>query len=183
MCEADMNEDETILAEVVRQKRTLGIKCKKFSGSITAEVMRSHLREHGFSLSPRDVFIRGVDAELDLLVLAPTARPAYQLLYDPAHVTAVLEIKNHGSFGQQTIDTTRRVFDKVKAVAPGALCLYVTLREREGYKHAVTPENLGYPAFTMFLHKGSAKKAETWRTGQWESFIEQLQQHVSQFGD
>ena len=169
-----MEEDEAILREVEQQKQAFGTTCRKLCGALTSEILRSHIVSHGFTVSPRDVFIRGLGAELDLMVVRPGATPTLGVVYEPSDVLAVLEVKNHGAFGPQTAENTRHVFDRVTKVAAHVFCCYLSLLERKGYPHAVTDHALGYPAFTMFLHSGSGRREIRTSTGDWNRFLAEL---------
>lgn len=171
-------EEEAILQEI---EKTLNIfnfnnvktNAKKFSGAITTEVIRQHLMNHNFSVSNRDVFIHGIKNEVDLLIAKPSAKPKYGILYEPKDVLAVLEIKKLGSFGQKTIVTVQNLFNSIKEIAPHALCCYLTVLERHNFRQSVNPENLGYPAYTLFNYKGdNIHKRHS--TTQWNDFIKRL---------
>jgi hypothetical protein len=160
-------EEDDIFQEVEKAKRSFGIVCNKFSGALTVEVIRKRLEGHGFCVSSRDVFIKGVNSELDLLIVKKSAVPRQDIIYEPSDVVCALEIKNHGAFGEKTTIDIKKSFGEVKSKNPDILCCYITLLERETYKNKVTPEKLGYPAYTMFYYKGKNR----WATGDWEKFL------------
>jgi hypothetical protein len=163
-------EEEQIFEEVEKAKASFGIVCNKFSGALTVEVIRQHLEKHGFCVSSRDVFIKGVNSELDILVVKKPAAPKHGIIYEPSDVVCALEIKNHGAFGEKTTLDLKETFREIKSKNPGILCCYVTLLERETYKNKVTSEKLGYPAYTVFYYKGKNR----WATGDWTKFLEEL---------
>jgi len=90
---------------------------------------------------------------------------------------AALEIKIYGAFGEATRQRVRRMFRAITAANPRIFCACVTLLERKGYKWAVSEASLGFPAFTLFFHRGSG-----WRgieaTGDWGRLLEELQHAV-----
>jgi hypothetical protein len=60
--------DQEILESINIAKRDFGMKCYKYAGAITVEVLRLALQHYGFLVSERDVFICGVPFEIDLLM-------------------------------------------------------------------------------------------------------------------
>jgi len=62
---------QKILEEINRAKNTFGVKCAKYTGSLTVEIIKNELSllfsSNEIEISPRDVFIRGVPLEIDLL--------------------------------------------------------------------------------------------------------------------
>lgn len=137
---------------IFQGKKEFGVKCKKFVGALTVEMLKSALEEHDIPLSPRDVFIRGVSVEIDLIV-PKKGNPKYGFLYEPEDVQAALEVKELGSWGQQTINQIRKNFELIRQIRNDIYCAYVTITERKDFKWAVTTENLGFSAYTLFWHK------------------------------
>jgi hypothetical protein len=167
-------EENLIFSEVEQAKKSFGRRYKKLSGALTVEVLKSHLEKNGFFVSNRDVFIRGVDSEIDLLVIRRNATPRYNLIFESDDVVAALEVKNYGSFGKDSISQIRTAFDKIKSQNTNIFCCYITLLERESYKYRITSKMLGYPAYTIFFHKGEGKKIQLINTGEWDKFLNDL---------
>ena len=93
--------------------------------------------------------------------LGALGRPAGAALalavLDPFKITdvlAALEVKELGSWGEQTLNQIRRNFGLIRQIRDDIYCAYITLTERKGFKQAITKENLGFPAYTLFWHKG-----------------------------
>lgn len=107
--------DATLLDQINRAKEDFGTKCSKYAGAITVEFIRRALREHGISASPRDVFIKGVPIEIDLLIPKASTSPENGILYRPEDVLIALEIKNSGAFGEATIRRIKNNFDNTTA--------------------------------------------------------------------
>lgn len=147
-------EQNELFTSIIQGKKDFGVKCKKFAGTLTVEMLKRVLEEHGIPVSPRDVFIRGVGIEIDL-ILTKNKSPRYGLFYEPEDVLAVLEVKELGSFGEQTINQIRKNFELINKIRDNINCAYITLTERKGFKWAITTENLGFPAYTLFWHKGN----------------------------
>lgn len=49
---------------------------KKFGGAVAIEILRATLDEKNIPTSRRDVFIRGIPLEIDLLILTNNAAPS-----------------------------------------------------------------------------------------------------------
>jgi hypothetical protein len=169
-----IRDEHTLLQGVEESKQAFGVKCGKFSGSVTVQLLRSALQEAGIDVSSRDVFIRGVSVEIDLLVPKRNATPDAELVYDPSDVLAAIEVKNSGSFGDGTLESTRKCFARIRAANPNIECMYVTLMERKGFKWAATRENLGADVYTLFWHSGSAKTRRYEATGDWARLVNSL---------
>ncbi len=155
-----------------------GIKCAKYTGALTVEVIKNELEKQGIRTSPRDAFIKGLNIEIDLIIPRKGVEPKHGVHYQPQDVLAVLEIKNAGSFGEQTIRTVKNNFQRVHGLNNKIYCAYVTLSERASYPWAVTDANLGFPAFTLTWHSGSGKKFTVTPTGDWDKLIEKLREIV-----
>jgi hypothetical protein len=86
--------------EIVRQARNASkgfqLKCTKVSGAMAAELIKKVLADEGIPTSARDVFIRGIPLEIDLIVPRRGQKPSLGLLYEPQQVAAALEIKKDG---------------------------------------------------------------------------------------
>jgi hypothetical protein len=169
-------EDQKILDDIIVAKQDFGMKCPKYAGAITVEIFRSALQKIGFIVSERDVFIRGVPFEIDLLIPSFTAKPKNRILYEPFEVMVAFEIKNTGMFGELGVKAIRRSFAQIKSVNEKIECIYLTLTERPSYKWAVTTEKLGLvgEAFTLFGHSSSEKKMVYTSSGDWQKFINKL---------
>jgi len=56
--------------------------------------------------------------ELDLVISKPGAEAELDLLYEPADVTAVLEVKASGKIGRGALDNVRHTFAAIRAAHP-----------------------------------------------------------------
>lgn len=173
-----MGDEHDLLKRVQAAKQAFGVKCHKLTGSVTVEVLRSAFLESGITVSSRDVFIRGVPVEFDLLIPAPTAVPTDGVVYDPSQVIVALEIKSAGSFGDDMLTSIRRAFGLVHQANPRIYCAYVTLAERKDYRWAATDANLGAATFTLFWHNGSEKAPRYDPTGDWARLVRALKSQV-----
>jgi len=163
--------DSFILEEVRQRKSDCGPKCSKYRGALAVELIRSALRQEGLFVSDRDVYIKGIPLEIDLLILKSDSSPANHILYNANDVLAILEIKNRGSFGEVSIKQIRENFNLIRSSNDNIECLYVTISERETYRWKVTPENIGSPVYTLFWNTGTEDKLKFERTGEWDTLI------------
>jgi hypothetical protein len=151
-------------------KDAFGLECTKFAGAITAEWLRQALKVHGIPISRRDVFIRGVPIELDLVIPKGPGSGILDLLYEPADVAAVIEVKTHGIIGKPALDRVCKTFADIRGSCAGIRCAYVTLTERDSYRWKATSENLKADVFTLF-YDNSDRGDPPMPTGDWERFI------------
>jgi len=102
--------------------------CTKFEGHVAVEILKDALAEERIETSVRDVFVRGLHIEWDLLVPRAGAAPAFNgLLYDPAQVKCAVEVKLSGICGGvQTLDRIRKNFAAASAL--GVPCIHLLLR-------------------------------------------------------
>jgi hypothetical protein len=171
---AAMDEHE-LLALITTTKVDFGAKCKKFAGALAVELLKEALQRNEIVTSARDVYIETVPVEIDLLIPKRSAVARHGILYRPEDVSVAFEVKNSGSFGEDTIKQTGRAFGLIRTANPSIRCVYITLHERRGYKHMVTEENLKHPVFTLFWYKGSSEKNRTFEaSGDFAKLIESL---------
>lgn len=166
-------EEDIIRDEVEKGEISFGIKSKKFSGALMVEVLKSHLEKVGFSVSNRDVFVRGVKAEIDLLVIRKEAVSQYSLIYDPNDVVAAFEVKRSGSHGEQEVYNLKDTFDRIKEKNSDIFCCYITLKERKNYKYKITSEKLGHEAYTLFSYEREGEGLKK-NKGEWDKLLGKL---------
>jgi hypothetical protein len=148
-------------------------KCNKFAGAVATEILKEALASEGIPTSVRDVFIKGLPIEWDLVVPRAHAAPALNgLLYESSDVVCALEIKLSGLHSQEDVPRMSQKFERAKSL--GISCVYVTIGERETYRHRATSENLGFPAFTLMWHR-----AEPVDTGDWKKLLSFLKTQIS----
>jgi hypothetical protein len=160
-----------VLDAVNRASSEFGATCGKFKGAFLVEFVRGILAEDGLNVSSRDVYIRGVPVEFDLLVLKPGAQPNCAIFYDPSDVLAAIEVKNSGAFGEQAIVRLKECFLLVKACRREILCVYLTLEESVGCAYAPRDDKtIGGPAYTLLWWHG-VKKGGYEDRGDWSRFL------------
>jgi hypothetical protein len=149
-------------------------KCGKFAGAATVEIVKKALADEALPASVRDLFIHGLPVEWDLVVPRSLAQPSLNgLLYEPADVACALEIKLSGLHGKE--DAPRIAYNFERAKALGVSCAYVTLGERESYRHKASEENLNFPIFTITWHTSNTQTD----TGDWGRLLTFLRGRLS----
>jgi hypothetical protein len=123
-----------------------------------------------------DCFVLGIPIEVDFLVTRRGAKATWGLLYSPDDVRVALEVKQLGAF-PSTIKKVRRNFRHLSVHCPRLACAYVAIKERKGYKLAVTKAKIGYPAFALAVYRHPAKEFEL--TGGWERLLAFLRQTLN----
>jgi len=136
-----------------------GMKANKFIGALTIELVREKLIKEGFNMSNRDVFIKGIPYELNLIILKKCEKAQKNLLYEPGQVIAVLEIKFRGIYGESDIKNIRKVFNSIKKVNRKIKCIYLTISENTRYKYWPLQRKLGDFSFSLLTRKTNLEKA------------------------
>jgi len=160
-------------ASLPRESRKSG-KLNKFGGAAAIQILREALGDEGIVTSQRDVFMRGVKAEVDLIVPHAGQKPFLDLLYEPNQVVAALEVKKSGIYREKALEKTRNDFARLKEA--GIPCAYVTFEERRNFQRRATCENLGVPCFTLAWHKKADGPLEP--TQDWEGLVKFLREAV-----
>jgi hypothetical protein len=174
-----------VLNEINKSLRRFGeVKAglrRKLTGALTVEVVREHLLREGLTTSQRDVFIRGLTPEIDLLLPSAGARPEHDLVYEPEDVCAVLEIKYSGVYDRQVIPRLRRCFAAIQLKCPKVYCACVVVHERQGFPYAAKSEDLGYDVYTLHWWSGTRQNAQ-YTAGEWEKLVAKLRRCLSAGG-
>ena len=168
--------DREILNAITGASNEFGLKCKKFTGAFTVEIVRYVLAGEGFNVSGRDVYIRGIPIEIDLLIARQGVTPERGILFNKEDSMVALEIKSRGTFGEASIKSIARNFNAIREASRGTRCIYLTISDRESYKYKATKENIGASVYTLFWHSGPEENLKFMPTGDWERFIQELRQ-------
>lgn len=151
-----------------------------YSGAVAVEVIRNALRKEGFNVSPRDVFVRGFNKEIDLLVLKKDTLAEYDLLYKPNDVIAAFEIKARGVFANTGGEYAKRVaavkdliesFGGLKTLNKKIIYFYVTISEAKNWKDAYEV----FPDKVFCLSWGNGKTPQ-YNEGCWERLVGRLRE-------
>jgi hypothetical protein len=143
--------------------------CTKFEGHVAVEILKEALAEERIETSGRDVFIRDLPIEWDLVVPRDGAAPEFNgLLYEPTQVKFAIEVKLSGICGGvKALDGIRKNF--VIARDAGVRCLYISFCDRRS--QAATTEKLGWPAFNLTWSLGHNRREDA---GDWPRLLNLL---------
>jgi hypothetical protein len=165
------------IVEQARQaKRDFGKEYpKKYGGAVAVEILRKALQEEGIITSKRDVFVRGISCEFDLIIPLIREHGWMDLLYEPNQVLIALEVKKTGTFAKSGRDNIKKTCDLLKTA--GIKYAYVSFEERENYKYRPTKEICGCECFNLAWHKQSDGPLED--TGDWQRLVGYLRQVIA----
>jgi hypothetical protein len=104
-------------------------RCTKLSGAATTDALRLGLRTHGIRTSERDVYVKGMSTEIDLIVPRMACDTCGRTVYDAAEVLVAFEVKKRGISDKGGLTKIRCDFSAYSAACGGAKCMYVTLTE------------------------------------------------------
>jgi len=149
---------------------------KKYGGAAAIEILRDELNKSDIKTSKRDVFIKNIPLEIDLVIPTRNAKPYLGLLYEPDEVIVALEIKKLGAFGESGRNKIRNDFRQLKK--KGVNCVYVSIEERKDYKWRPTKKTLGFPCFTLAWHKTTNEILIPTKEG-WEALIRFIQKEIN----
>lgn len=149
----------------------------KFTGAITVELLKKKLMQEGFNVSNRDVYIKGVPYEIDLLILKKGERDKENLFYNPKQIAAVFEVKFSGAFPGDP-EKINKFFDSVKKVNKSIRCIYLAVSENTKYKYYPEEKKLrDFPCFLLDRDTGlerAKNKNKLKITGDWDKLIKFL---------
>jgi hypothetical protein len=165
-------EAEEIWDQYATAKKCCGEKCTKFGGALFTEILRKHLLPHGIPVSTRDVFVRDLNLEVDLLVHTKTAaEPDHGILYNPSDVLGVLEVKAFGAVGgKEAVQVVKRNLETIGQLT-GAKCFYVCLQENQ--EREFDGQQVSFGDYSFFLNKTKPRRRD--ETGDWKRLITDLE--------
>lgn len=167
---------EQRLFSLLRQgKQSLGVQNKKFTGTLVIELLKRAFEERGIETSRPNVYLKGLQFEVDLVIPRRGANPEFKILYSPNDVLAVLEIKASGIFSKEQSPYISSVFKEVQSKNPSIFCAYVTMSERQSYKYKATEEKLGFPVYTLAWHYGPDQDRKYEITGDFSRLVDKLE--------
>lgn len=136
---------------------------------MTTEIIRKYLAQK-FNLSQKDVFIKGLSSEIDLLLLKKNVDNK-KILYEFDEVLAILEIKFRGPQSKEGIIALKKMYDTIKKIKPSIECIYIAIQESEKYKYKITKFNSGFDVFELFYYTGNIVYGEKKNTKNWDKLI------------
>lgn len=164
-----MNEDENLLNQYREIKNNIDIKSKHFRGTLFSLLFKKQLENHNFKVSMPNVYILGLNNQLDILIIKKDSKPKLDLFYEPDEVLAVIELKAFGLMGDKILQI-KDIFNKINKINSQIFCCYITLRDTK-YKYEVSEEKLGYPAYCLFKKIGNIHHS----TGDWNKFLKDIE--------
>jgi hypothetical protein len=145
--------------------------CGKFRGAAAVELLRKVLMDEGIAVSNRDVYVRGLPIEFDLLALRGAQPPFNGLLYEAKGVNCIIEVKLSGLINAaKALPAMRRIFRAAKAA--GMACCYVCICDRRSA--IVTERALGFRCFTLTHAVGYGPRLKYEDTGDWPRLLKFL---------
>lgn len=166
--------EQELFSLLKQGKQALGVQSKKFTGALVIEILRRAFEELGIGASRPNVYLKGLPFEVDLIIPRRGANVEFEILYSPADVLAVLEIKTSGLFSKEDSSRIGSVFRAVQSINPSIFCAYVTISERQSYKYKATEEKLGFPVYTLAWHHGPDEDRKYESTGDFSRLIGKL---------
>lgn len=159
---------KTMVEEARRATKEFGARCPKFVGAVTVEILREALRTEGLQTSRRDVFVRGIPIEIDLIIPRTASSPPWGLVYEAGQVAVAMEVKHSGSYGKGGLSKLKENSRSLSGI--GVAFVYVSFEDTQSYKWRPKPENLdGIPCFTLAWHKKTG--GDFAPTGDWEKLL------------
>ncbi len=166
--------EQELFSLLKQGKQSLGVQSKKFTGALVIEILRRAFEERGIEASRPNVYLKGLPFEVDLIIPRRGANLEFEILYSPADVLAVLEIKTSGLFSKEDSPRIGSVFRDIQSMNPSIFCAYVTMSERQSYKYKATEEKLGFPVYTLAWHHGPDEDRKYETTGDFSRLVSKL---------
>ena len=166
--------EQELFSLLKQGKQSLGVQSKKFTGTLVIEILRRAFEECRIGASRPNVYLKGLQFEVDLIIPRRGANVEFEILYSPVDVLAVLEIKTSGLFSKEDSSRIGSVFRAVQSINPSIFCAYVTMSERQSYKYKATEEKLGFPVYTLAWHHGPDEDRKYENTGDFSRLIDKL---------
>ena len=148
----------------------------KLIGALFAELVKFYLKTEGFCVTNRDIFIKGLPTEIDLMIVKKETRNKYDLIYDPNDILVVFELKKNGAYGKKDLEIYKNLFSNIRSLNKNIKCIYLTFTERTSYTYRITEEKLGFPVFELFPRlKGDFNYTNyTNSLGNWDKMVQFL---------
>lgn len=168
-----LNEQKLIFKEIKDFVNGMDCDCDKFKGTATVQVLRKHLSLKGYNVSDRDVYIKGVPNELDLLVLRKNVDKSF-IIYNPEDVIFVLEIKYNSTTDlRQLLRVYNRIIEKNNKIN----CSYVTILDQHSWTKVFTKEAIGFDYFVLYTYRSTTRMLPEMDMGGWEKLLKYLEEN------
>lgn len=168
-----LNEQKLIFKEIIDFVNEMGCDCNKFKGTATVQILREHLSLKGYNVSNRDVYIKGVPHELDLLVLRKNVNNSL-IIYNPKDVIFVFEIKYNGT---TDLNYLSRVYNSIIEKNNKINCTYVTILEQQSWTKRFTKETIGFDYFVLYTYRSTTRMLPEMDMGGWEKLLKYLEEN------
>lgn len=153
-----------ILKSLKSSEKALGFPSRQFSGAVCVSLLKELLSEKGIATSEKDVFIKDVPIEFDLLIVKPNSKPLHGLLWNPEDVIAALEVKKSGTISEEGTAKTNSDFGRLRTYHPHIKLFFVTFSE---IRSKVATIKRSDESFTFFIRRNGKYSA----TGDYERFL------------
>lgn len=138
-------------------EKELGFDSKQFSGAVCVNLLREVIKENGLTTSEKDVFIKDVPIEIDLLIVKHGSKPLYGLLWNPEDVIAAFEVKKSGLISEYGKTKTNSDFSRIKTYHPHIHLFFITISEIRSKLASIEKSD---DSFTFFIRR-NGKYSET----------------------
>jgi hypothetical protein len=106
----------------------------RYNGKVACNVVKYYLEKHlrnGLKVAT-SAFIEGLPIEFDILIVDKDAIPEeFTDAFDPESVHSVIEVKSHGTIGEERLEQIKRIFEKLDKEY-GIKPIYLTIRKIGG---------------------------------------------------
>ena len=163
-----MMNEISLLKKLQILESELGFKNKQFSGACAVELIKEVLRESGFNVSSRDVFVKDVPIEIDFLIYKDNTKSELGLLFKPEDVLAIFEMKKSGIITDEGKIKVGSDFSRMKTYHPNIKRFYITFSENPSLISDIKKSD---ESFTFFIRRNGKYSS----TGDYDRFIKSLE--------
>lgn len=164
-----MLEEVEILKRLQQIEKELLFKNRQFSGAAMVHIVKDLLKEYELYTSDKDVFIKGIPIEIDLLIVKKDSKPLYGILWNADDVLFALEIKKSGVIEINNSYKINADFNRIKSLYPHIKLLYITLSES---RNNIRELNKADNVYTLFLKRNGKYSS----TGDYDKLINYLKE-------
>jgi len=153
-----------LLKNLKSAEKSLKFNDRQFSGAVCVNLLREILKENGLFTSEKDVFIKDIPIEVDLLIVKPNSKPLFNILWNPEDVIAAFEVKKSGTFTEDGTIKTNSDFSRIRSYHPHIKLFFISISE---IRNKIASIERSDDSFTFFLRR-NGKYSET---GDYERFL------------
>ena len=167
------NEQKLIFKEIIDYVNDMSCDSDKFKGTATVQVLREHLSLKGYNVSDRDVYIKGIPNELDLLILRKNVDKSF-IIYNPEDVIFVFEIKYNSTTNLKHLLS---VYNCIMKRNNKINCAYVTILDQNSWTKVFTKEAIGFDYFVLYTYRSTTRMLPEMDMGGWEKLLKYLEEN------